>query len=92
MTTLDKDIIADSTPAAGHIYGAAAMYTFLAFVSIATLYRGKSFGNSCDSADSKPLLQRLDSDDSLHDSPFSSSKEDSDGMRSSAEYDDEAIL
>ena len=47
----------------------ATMYVFLALISIATLYSGKSFGKSCDSADAKPLLQRLDSDEE-GDSPF----------------------
>eukprot|EP00938_MAST-03A_sp_MAST-3A-sp1_P001462 g1462.t1 len=63
LVRFHKDIIADSKPAAGHIYGAATMYVFIGFISVATLYSGKVFSKSCDSQDSKPLLQRLNDDD-----------------------------
>ena len=41
----------------------ATMYVFIGFISVATLYSGKVFSKSCDSQDSKPLLQRLNDDD-----------------------------
>lgn len=58
IVTLDKDIVKDSHRAAGHLYGAAAMYALIAIVSIGYLHRE----NNCSSIletpceESRPLL------------------------------------
>eukprot|EP00940_MAST-03C_sp_MAST-3C-sp2_P002918 g2918.t1 len=75
IVTLDKTIVKDSSNAAGHLYGAAAMYAALAVVSIVSLSRKKSvtqmFQKPCE--ESIPLLGGSvdddDDDDEARDGP-----------------------
>jgi len=74
IITLDKDIRKDSGTAAGHLYGAAAMYIFLAFYSITSLYRTKLAANCADEA--RPLLAASEFEPSKIQSTASGMEED----------------
>lgn len=69
IVTLDKDIVKDSHGAAGHLYGAAAIYAVLAIVSIGYLHREENCRSLLDTPceESRPLLGRFD-DDEEHES------------------------